>query len=320
MYNNSTHKEFWTFKSSNELKNFFTKTNRNYRVNYCNKREGPVIEDDNLFLTIDEHCKIVQLHQTELLNYCQQQKLPHSVTYTACTYMKRFYLCTSVMEYHPRIMKFVFLWCACKVEEYNITIDQLFKPFQEKQKYANFIKSVVNFELTVMQKLNFNLIVHHPFRPLEGFIIDLKKRSPEFITKVSNLRTKATEFLLVSINTNSMLLYSPSKIAIAALFHAASALGIRLESYFKKLSNEQPASVVDQTYKSIRDIRMQHNNFKPPLNMEKIIMKLESVYCKEKDPTTVEYEIYHQRKKEKKKKKLQLNELGPTNAKLIKYS
>ena len=40
MYNNSTHKEFWTFRSSVELNNLLNKTNRNYRVNYCNKREG----------------------------------------------------------------------------------------------------------------------------------------------------------------------------------------------------------------------------------------------------------------------------------------
>jgi len=303
MYNNSTHKEFWTFKSSIELKSLLDKTNRNYRVNYCNKREGLMVDDDDLFLTVNEHCKIVQHYESELKTYCQQQKLPSSVIYTACTYMKRFYLCTTVMEYHPRTMAFVFIWCACKVEEYNIMIDQLFKPFQATHNYDNFIKSINLFELTAMQRLNFNLIVHHPFRPLEGFIIDLKKRCPEFIPHIGKLRTIATEFLLVSLSTNSMLLYSPSKIAIAALFHAASALKIRLENYFKKLSDEQSPAVVDETYKSIRDIRMQHNNFKIPDNVDNIIMKLENVYCKEKDPTTKEYEVYHQRKKEKKKRK-----------------
>ena len=51
-------------------------------------------------------------------------------------------------------------------------------------------------------------------------------------------------------------------------------------SYFKKLSDEQSPAVVDETYKSIRDIRMQHNNFKIPDNVDNIIMKLENVYCK----------------------------------------
>lgn len=33
---------------------------------------------------------------------------------------------------------------------------------------------ILNNELLLMQQLNYNLTVHNPFRPVEGFMIDIK--------------------------------------------------------------------------------------------------------------------------------------------------
>ena len=77
----------------------------------------------------------------------------------------------------------------------------------------------------VMQKLHFHLMVHLPYRSYEGFFIDIRaryrdrlKQSPE------KLRPIIEKFLDHSMFSDALLLYSPSQIALAAIFHAAEEL------------------------------------------------------------------------------------------------
>lgn len=80
-----------------------------------------------------------------------------------------------------------------------------------------------------MQELNYKLTVHNPFRPVEGFIIDIKTR-----TKMPNpnrLRESIDDFLDRSFLTDACLLYAPSQIALAAVLHAASKEQENLDQY-----------------------------------------------------------------------------------------
>lgn len=36
------------------------------------------------------------------------------------------------------------------------------------------LEQILEYELLLIQQLNFHLVVHNPYRPLEGFLIDLK--------------------------------------------------------------------------------------------------------------------------------------------------
>lgn len=36
------------------------------------------------------------------------------------------------------------------------------------------VEQILEYELLLIQQLNFHLVVHNPYRPLEGFLIDLK--------------------------------------------------------------------------------------------------------------------------------------------------
>ena len=36
------------------------------------------------------------------------------------------------------------------------------------------LEQILEYELLLIQQLNFHLIVHNPYRPFEGFLIDLK--------------------------------------------------------------------------------------------------------------------------------------------------
>lgn len=87
-------------------------------------------------------------------------------------------------------------YLAFKVEEYNVSVDQFVHVLapQLRDSVAEFVLShevryqpwecselVVHFslphliwQLLLLKKLKFHLTVHSPFRPLEGFIIDIK--------------------------------------------------------------------------------------------------------------------------------------------------
>ena len=58
------------------------------------------------------------------------------------------------------------------MEEFNVSIGQFVGNLKgDREKFANII---LGFELLLMDKLHYHLTVHNPFRPLEGFFIDIK--------------------------------------------------------------------------------------------------------------------------------------------------
>ena len=64
---------------------------------------------------------------------------------------------------------------ACKVDEFNVSSPQFVGNLRESplgQEKA--LEQILEYELLLIQQLNFHLIVHNPYRPFEGFLIDLK--------------------------------------------------------------------------------------------------------------------------------------------------
>lgn len=61
---------------------------------------------------------------------------------------------------------------ASKVEEFNVSIAQFVANVRGDREKATEI--ILNHELLLMQQLNFDLSVYNPYRPVEGFLIDIK--------------------------------------------------------------------------------------------------------------------------------------------------
>ena len=61
---------------------------------------------------------------------------------------------------------------SCKVEEFNISIGLFVGNIKGDRLKAMDI--ILSNELLLMQHLNYYLTVHNPFRPIEGFLIDIK--------------------------------------------------------------------------------------------------------------------------------------------------
>lgn len=94
------------------------------------------------------------------------------------------------MNYHPKeIMQVISLklsggdvteinfrvtcvYLACKVEEFNVSIQQFVANIKGDREKATDI--ILNNELLLMEQLNFHLAIHNPFRPVEGLLIDIK--------------------------------------------------------------------------------------------------------------------------------------------------
>ena len=119
------------------------------------------------------------------------------------------------------------VYLSCKVEEFNVSAQQFVANCKgDQQKAMNIILSN---ELLLMKELNYNLTIHNPFRPVEGFLIDIKTRC--HIPNPDRLRKGIDDFLDKSFSSDACLIYAPSQIALAAVLHAASKEQENLDSY-----------------------------------------------------------------------------------------
>jgi cyclin H len=122
-----------------------------------------------------------------------------------------------------------------KVEEFNVSITQFIQNIQSK---SDLISIITNLELLLIERLDFHLTIHNFYRPFEGFLLDIKVKYRIYVVffiksglfkahcpDIKNsdmLRQSAFEFLDKILNTDAILLYPPSQIALTALVYSSS--------------------------------------------------------------------------------------------------
>ncbi|NXD10572.1 CCNH protein, partial [Nothocercus nigrocapillus] len=235
MYHSSTQRRHWTFRSEEELSRCRAEANRKFRGRAA-AAGGKVQQADTFLLEPHEELAICKYYEKRLLDFCAVFKpsMPRSVVGTACMYFKRFYLNNSVMEYHPRIIMLTCAFLACKVDEFNVSSAQFVGNLRESPLgQEKTLEQILEYELLLIQQLNFHLIVHNPYRPFEGFLIDLKTRYP-MLENPEVLRKTADDFLNRVALTDAYLLFTPSQIALTSILSSASRAGINMESYLSE--------------------------------------------------------------------------------------
>lgn len=140
------------------------------------------------------------------------------------------------------------MYLATKVEEFNVSIQQFVANVKGDRNKATEI--ILSNELLLMQELNYNLTVHNPFRPIEGFLIDIKTRCK--MDNPDRLRKGIDEFLDTSFLTDACLMYSPSQIALAAVLHAASKEQENLDSYVTDSLFAESAQMLKPLIEAVR--------------------------------------------------------------------
>jgi len=177
--------------------------------------------------------------------------MPKELRATAICFLKRFYLHASMMEYDPRIIVITCIALACKAEDCQLvaTLEELLAhPAVVAElghaKIESALSVVQESELLLLQGTRFHLMLHHPYRPLRGWIDALEKHSgPAMLTQTASQR--AVECIHRGVHTDAVFLHSPSRLALAALLAGCDAQGLPLDDFLQSTIGAHP-SVLQQ--------------------------------------------------------------------------
>lgn len=294
MYPVSSQNKYWTFGEESDVAKLRERCNRDLVA-----RHGAHMDETHrkqFFLTPDEERLLLKFYELQLMDFCKRfvPAMPKFVIGTAFHYFKRFYLYNSAMDYHPKEILATCVFLSSKVEEFILSIGQFVSNIKgDREKAADII---LNNELLLMKQLNYHLTVHNPYRPVEGFLIDIKTRCT--LSNPERLRPGIDEFLEKTILTDACLLYAPSQIALAAVLHAASKEQENLDSYvtdtlFKDAGDDKLGILIE----AVRKIRSMVKAVEiPPRDRVKLLeKKLEKCRNQENNPDS---EIYKQRQRQ----------------------
>ena len=291
MYHSSTQRKHWTFASEENLASIREEVNSTYSQSYL---ENFPAKKDVVFLTVEEEANLCKYYQMVLIEVCGkfQPLVSSAVTATAVAYLKRFYLKTSVMDHPPKEMFLVCLYMACKVEEHNISVDRFVEilPPDRREKTKDFILA---HELLLMQRLDFHLTVHNPYRPMEGFIIDIKTRCPQ-LENPEKWRFVADDFLRRALMTDVSLLFPPSQVALAALFSSSKG---SLASYVSSSLGERQKQIISQVDRIINIVTSSVFSVSKE-QVKTLELKLKACRNPENNPDT---KLFKKKKAEKEK-------------------
>ncbi|XP_027215413.2 cyclin-H isoform X1 [Penaeus vannamei] len=221
MYLSSTQYQNWTFRDEHEVAKLRFQANHDFIAKFGSNMS--LQEKMQFFLSVEEEHIMVRTYEYSLRDFCKKFRdprdgrirMPPAVTTTAQHYFKRFYLFNSVMDYHPKEILVTCVYLACKIEEFYVTINDFVHNVRGDKKKAAEI--ILNNELQLTQELQFHLIIHQPFRPVEGLLIDIKTRFPQ-LRDPERLRPHVEEFLERVNLTDAIILYTPGQVSLLLKF------------------------------------------------------------------------------------------------------
>ncbi|XP_036953723.1 cyclin-H [Acanthopagrus latus] len=275
MFHNSSHRKYWIFKSEEELDHMRRKANQKFRNKILESGKPGVSE--SMFLERHGEDVVFRHYERRMLDFCNAFKpaMPKSVVGTALMFFRRFYLNNSVMEYHPRIIMLTCAYLSCKVEEFNVSCTQFVGNLLQESPAGQerVLEQILEFELLLIQQLNFHLVVHNPYRPMEGLLIDLKTRYPT-LENPESLRKSADDFLTQAAMTDAGLLFPPSQIALTAILSSASRAGLSIESYLTEcLGLKGDKESLSKMYDAMRRMKTLLKKYELPKSEEVNVYK-----------------------------------------------
>ena len=164
---------------------------------------------------------------------------------TAVQYIKRFYITNSLMTYHPTTLLKTALFFATKTENHYFRLTKFAEAITGTKP-----EEILASEFLLTQGLRFTFDVRHPFRALEGAVMELQAMANGQIPgvgdklrgmdrRVKEAHGKAREYLKTSaLLTDVYFHYTPSQIMMASLLIADPELtSLYIESKFPSGSN-----------------------------------------------------------------------------------
>ncbi|KAL3471270.1 cyclin-like protein [Aspergillus californicus] len=156
-------------------------------------------EKDVECLTPEEEQDLVRYFCEQIVQLGESYKppLPTMVRATAIQYLRRFYLTNSPMTYHPKTIMPCVLFIATKTDNYHTSLRQ----FADGVPGDTTAEDIVTPEFLVMQSLRFTFDVRHPFRGLEGGVMELTAISQGLGQPAPHLPNKTPEDLRRAITS-----------------------------------------------------------------------------------------------------------------------
>ncbi|KJZ77196.1 hypothetical protein HIM_03517 [Hirsutella minnesotensis 3608] len=213
-YRQSSQFRLWSFSPAS-LRELRAKTNSLAKQQIA-ARTGSALE----FLTPDEETRLVKFFTVELIRAAQFCELPTEIRSTAAVFLRRFYITNSVMTYPPTELLKTCLFFGCKAEGFYIRLSKLAEKFPNTTS-----EQILAGEFLLCQGIRFAFDVRHPFRALEGAIVELRRRLPTEEPRINNAHARAREVLKFSaLITDVYFHFTPSQVMMAAILVADSGL------------------------------------------------------------------------------------------------
>ncbi|KAG5662536.1 hypothetical protein KAF25_004954 [Fusarium avenaceum] len=208
-YRQSSQFRLWSFTTAN-LQDLRAKTNSLAREQIAPRLATDPPPD---FLTPDEETRLVKFFTVELIRAAQFCELPTEIRATAAIFLRRFYVTNSVMTYPATDLLKTSLFFGCKAEGFFYKLNAF------SEKFPNTTgEQILAGEFLLCQGIRFAFDVRHPFRALEGAILELRRRLPDEETRINKAHARARDILKFSpLVTDAYFHYAPSQIMMAAL-------------------------------------------------------------------------------------------------------
>ncbi|KAF7897218.1 hypothetical protein EAF00_005446 [Botryotinia globosa] len=196
-------------------------------------------------LTVDEELKLLDYYCRQMLQLGDHLGVPIEVKATAIQYIRRFYISHSLMTYTPTTILKTALFFATKTENHYFRITRFASDIGKTT-----TEEILSSEFLLTQGLRFQFDIRHPYRGLEGAIMELLAISTHKISIPAELESQRPEnmhnLILEShgharhyLKTSALLCdsyfhYTPSQIMFASLYLASAPLAtfyLALKSY-----------------------------------------------------------------------------------------
>ncbi|KAI0002037.1 cyclin-like protein [Russula vinacea] len=131
--------------------------------------DSPGSSSDVQFLEANEEHLLVKLYIIKISQLCGHFRFPEEVEATGITYLKRFYLKNTVMDWHPKNVMLTALYLATKTTNHPISLEAYTTNIPRTN-----ASDVLDLEFLVAQSLAFEFAVWHAHRALWGIWLDIQ--------------------------------------------------------------------------------------------------------------------------------------------------
>ncbi|ORX66881.1 cyclin-like protein [Linderina pennispora] len=241
-------------------------------------------EAENNMLTPADELGLINYYLQKIRDYATVYKFNSTVKATAITFMKRFYLHNVVFDYPPKGIMLACLYLATKVENSFVKIDDFTKPLA-RTKVTN--SDVLDYEFVVTQSLQFDLAVHHPYRPAYGFFLDMQTYV-EDITVLQKTYELAQKYIDQAVFTDLVFYYQPAQIALGAIKLAAVETRCDVDQY---LTSQFDARALESLYPILDNVQEEIRKYQPVSMKEAQVIDRKLILCRnpEKNPSSSLY-------------------------------